>query len=74
MTSLGFKLVRCDNSIWVFQRDSTHLIVPVYVDDMTVACKTPAEYHRLVEDLKTHFKLKELGPISSLLGVSIQRD
>ena len=74
MHSLGFKLVRCDNSIWVFQRDSTHLIVPVYVDDMTIACKSPAEYQKLVQELKEHFKLKELGPISSLLGVSIQRD
>ena len=68
MTAASFKLVRCDNSIWVYQRGSAHLIVPVYVDDMTIACKTRAEYENLVQELKKHFKLKELGPISSLVA------
>ena len=48
--------------------------MPVYVDDMTIACKTQTEYVQLVNELKKHFKLKELGPLSSLLGVSIERD
>ena len=74
LSSMQFKLVRCDNSIWVYKRDSVHIIVPVYVDDMTVACRKQEEYDLLVQDLKRHFKLKELGPISSLLGVAVQRD
>ena len=74
MSKLDFKLVRCDNSIWVYKRNSVHLIVPVYVDDMTIACKTRAEYDFLVQELKKHFKLKELGALSSLLGVSVERD
>lgn len=60
MSKLDFKLVRCDNSIWVYQRDSSHLIVPVYVDDMTIACKTRAEYANLVQELQKHFKLRVL--------------
>ena len=74
MSKLDFKLVRCDNSIWVYQRDSVHLIVPVYVDDMTIACKTRTEYEFLVQELKKHFKLKELGALSSLLGVQVERN
>ena len=74
LTSLDFKLVRCDNSIWVYQSGSTRVIVPVYVDDMTVASKTTAEYKSLVKELEKHFKLKELGPTTALLGVSIARD
>lgn len=74
LKALSFKLVRCDNSIWVYKKDKSHIIVPVYVDDMTVACKTRAEYTHLVGELKKHFKLKELGPLSSLLGVGIERD
>ena len=74
LTSMEFKLVRCDNSIWVFQRDSSRVIIPVYVDDMTVACKTRSEYTAIVSQLKKHFKLKELGETSSLLGVYIQRN
>ena len=48
--------------------------MPVYVDDMTIACKSHTEYERLTKELKKHFKLKELGPLLSLLGVSIERD
>ena len=74
LTASEFKLVRCDNSIWVYQRDSTRIIVPVYVDDMTIVCKSHSEYATVVSELKQHFKLKELGETSSLLGVYIERD
>ena len=74
LTSLDFKLVCCDNSIWVYQSGSTRVIVPVYVDDMTVALKTTVEYKSLVKKLEKHFKLKELGPTTALLGVSIASD
>ena len=74
LTASEFKLVRCDNSIWVYQRDSTRIIVPVYVDDMTIVCKSRSEYAVVVSELKQHFKLKELGETSSLLGVYIERD
>ena len=74
LTASEFKLVRCDNSIWVYQRNSTRIIVPVYVDDMTIVCKSRSEYAAVVSELKQHFKLKELGETSSLLGVYIERD
>jgi hypothetical protein len=74
LTSLDFKLVRCDNSIWVYHNGDVRVIVPVYVDDMTVVFKTTAQYESLVKELEKHFKLKRLGPTSALLGVSIARD
>ena len=74
MSGMGFKLVRCDNSIWIYQNDGVHIIIPVYVDDMTIACKRTEQYASTVKELKKHFKLKELGPLSSLLGVSVHRD
>ena len=74
MQLMKFKLVRCDNSIWVYKNGPVHLIVPTYIDDMTVACKRGVDYQDLVGELKKHFKLKELGPTSALLGVSIERD
>ena len=40
LSSLQFKLIRCDNSIWVYQKGPTRVILPVYVDNMTVASKT----------------------------------
>ena len=74
LSQLGFSKVRCDNSIWVLQKDSVRVILPVHVDDMTVACKSKQQYLDLVHQLKQHFKLKELGLTSHLLGVAVQRD
>jgi hypothetical protein len=48
MSGLDFKLVRCDNSIWVYQNGDIRAIVPVYVDDMTIATKRTAERVSLV--------------------------
>ena len=36
--------------------------------------KKQSEYTHFVTELKKHFKLKELGPVSSFLGVSVHRD
>ena len=41
---------------------------------MTIVCKSRSEYAAVVSELKQHFKLKELGETSSLLGVYIERD
>lgn len=74
MRKINFELVRCDNSIWVFKRGNVRVIVPVYVDDMTIASKTTKEYEDVASELEKHFKLKRLGPTTSLLGVAIERD
>ncbi|KAL0960995.1 hypothetical protein HGRIS_014931 [Hohenbuehelia grisea] len=71
---MGFTRVKCEHSIWVYQRDSSRIIVPVFVDDMTIAAKNVDDARRIVEQLKLHFKLRDLGPTSFLLGVQIERD
>lgn len=74
MQTMDFKLVHCDNSIWVYQKGDVRIIVPVYVDDMTIVSKTTAQYLHVKGKLEKHFKVKELGPTSFLLGVHIERD
>ena len=43
MCELGFERVQCDNSIWMYKKDSTRIIVPVYVDDMTIVAKNKSD-------------------------------
>lgn len=71
---MGFKQVCCDNSIWVFKRGSCRIIIPVFVDDMTLATKTNAEAQDVIAQLRQHFKLRDLGPTTWLLGVEIKCD
>ena len=74
MSKLEFNLVKSDNSVWVYKRGDSHIIAPVYVDDLTAATRSTAEYHHIRDELSKHFKLKTLGPTTSLLGVGIERD
>ena len=52
MTEMGFKLVECDNSIWVFLKGKTRIIVPVYVDDITIAGESKSEVKWVKDELK----------------------
>jgi hypothetical protein len=50
------------------------MIVPVFVDDMTLVSKSKSKVQWLKEELKKHFKLRDLGPTEFLLGVKVERD
>lgn len=74
MTEMGFRLVECDNSIWVFLKANTRVIVPVYVDDITIVGELKSDVSWVKSELKKRFKLRDLGPVSFLLGVHVSRD
>ena len=63
LVSLGFVKIRSDAAVWVFDRDGVRVIVPVFVDDMTLVSKSKSKIKEIKEELKKHFKLRELGPI-----------
>jgi hypothetical protein len=71
---MGFKRTTSDQSIWIYQRGDSHVIIPVFIDDMTIAAKSKQEIQQIKNDLKAHFKLRDLGPTSFLLGVEVKRD
>ena len=41
----------------VYLRDGVRLIIPVFVDDITIAGKDKAAIQRVKDDLRKHFKL-----------------
>jgi hypothetical protein len=47
---------------------------PVFVDDMTFASKSAAAIDQIILELSQHFKLRDLGPTTQLLGIKIDRD
>jgi hypothetical protein len=46
----------------------------VFVDDMTFASKSAAAIDQIILELSQHFKLRDLGPTTQLLGIKIDRD
>jgi hypothetical protein len=39
LEKMGFKRNVCEHSIWIFIKDKVRIIVPVFIDDMTIAVR-----------------------------------
>ena len=73
-TSMGFKRCPSDNSIWVWAKDKVKVIIPVYVDDLTLACNNLTTLNELKSQLKVKFKMRDLGELNYIWGLEIHRD
>ena len=74
LKELGFRKAYSDPSLYIFDRDNIRVIVPVFVDDITLASQSADALDIFVAELAIYFKLRDLGPTSLLLGVEITRD
>src|SRR5258708_18566720 len=74
LLDMGFTRIQSDPSLYIYQKDDVKIIMPVFVDDITLASKSQAALDKAVSELSKHFKLRDLGETSYLLGVAIRRD
>ena len=74
LSHMGFSQIKSDPSVYVFLRDTLRIIIPVFVDDMTLISKSQPAIQAFIKELSTHFKLRDLGPTTQLLGFRIDRD
>ena len=74
LESMGFKQTYSDAAVYIFVRGDVRIILPVFVDDMTFASKSLPAIKQAIEDLRGHFKLRDLGPTTELLGIKIDRN
>ena len=74
LVSIGFKRFESDRSVYIYARNGVQIIVPIFVDDITLASKSQKALDDAVEELAKHFSLRDLGPTSFLLGIHIIRD
>ena len=71
---MGFKRIESDRSVYAFTRDDVKIIAPVYIDDITFASPSSTALDTIVVELRSYFKLRDLGETSYLLGIKISRD
>ena len=74
MKELGFTKGYSDPSLYIHDKDNIKVIVPVFVDDITLASASNEALDKFVVELTTYFKLRDLGPTSLFLGVEIKRN
>ena len=58
--SMGFRCIYSDNSIYVYQKGSDRVLMPVFVDDGVLASNSLPLLDSLVSELSKHFKLLKL--------------
>jgi len=73
LLKLGFKKTYSDASLYIYDRDGIKIIMPVFVDDITLASKSQVALDNFVIELGKHFKLRDLGATTFLLGVEVTR-
>jgi len=73
LLQMSFKPSHSDPSLYIGQ-SSTGSWLLVYVDDLLMACKDVGELSRFKSELKKHFPMKDLGEVTTYLGMELVRD
>jgi len=71
---MGVKQTYSDAAVYIFIRGNVCIILPFFVDDMTFALPSLPAIKQAITNLGTHFKLRDLGPTTELLGIQIDRN
>lgn len=50
LCSMGFNRLKSDSSLYVYSRGSTRIIIPIYIDDMTISSTSDAESDKVVAE------------------------
>jgi len=74
LTSMGYQRLQSDYSIYIYVKDGVRLIMPVFVDDITLVSDSQEKIDSTILELQKHFKLRNLGPTTYLLGIQIIRN
>ena len=74
LQKLGFSRMKSDASVYVYSRAGVRIIIPIFVDDITLAGKSLSDIKQVIQELSQHFKLRDLGPTSYLLGLKVTRN
>ena len=68
---LGFTTSMVDKSLFIFHSSGTIIYLLLYVDDIIVTGNNSSKISSLITALNQVFELKDLGPLSYLLGIQI---
>jgi hypothetical protein len=64
LVKLGSARICSDLSVFIWEKDSVKVIVPVFVDNITLASKPKEKITEIKGLLVQHFKLRNLAPTS----------
>ncbi|XP_021979082.1 uncharacterized mitochondrial protein AtMg00810-like [Helianthus annuus] len=70
---MGFMQSRCDNSLFTYHYGGDIAYLLIYVDDIILTTSTDSLREKLMGSLAAEFAMKDLGPLSYFLGITVSR-
>ncbi|KAF7785123.1 hypothetical protein Agabi119p4_1288 [Agaricus bisporus var. burnettii] len=67
LEGIGYSRLRSHSSIYIYSKGDIKVIVPIFIDDITLVSKSNAAMTLAVTELSKHFKLRDLGSTTLLL-------
>jgi hypothetical protein len=74
LEALGYTRLESDHAVFIRIIDGAISIISLYVDDITMLCKSLKVINQDKEALKRSYQMTDLGEISWILGIQITRD
>jgi hypothetical protein len=71
---MGYERTEADHAVFTRVRSGALSILVLYVDDITMACKSLEVINQDKEQLKKHYEMTDLGEITWIIGVHVTRD
>ncbi|KAI3686614.1 hypothetical protein L1987_80294 [Smallanthus sonchifolius] len=74
VSKMGFKHSQCDHSLFIFNQGHQMAFILLYVDDILLITSSDDLRKKFMTRLSKEFAMKDLGPLSYFLGISVTRD
>lgn len=74
LLSIGMKKTEAHPCVYADTEEKSDLIIIIYVDDLLIGSRDIQKLNRRKKLLQQKFKMNDLGQISSILGVHVERD
>lgn len=74
LDKIGFIRSKADNCLYIKQIDQNFVYILIYVDDILICSKYEDEISNIYKELNDYFEIKDLGLVSSYLGIQIERN
>jgi hypothetical protein len=71
---LGFARAHADHCVYILQRGNTLIIIPLYVNNLLMGYNDDREMGKIKASLEQRFEMKDLGPVSWVLGMRVIYD
>jgi hypothetical protein len=71
LLQLGFYASKVNTSLFIYSSGKVQIFLLIYVNDIIVAISSNFVVAALLNDVRSKFFLKDLGPLSYLLGIEV---